>query len=449
MERWQSVRTAFRAVARNRRESAQPQNENLFYDTTFRRSRRAVVGAAHALDDLASRLTHDRARVLFEAASPMSLAVFQPLLDRMQRDPRVEFWFTTSDEEWDAASILLQAGIRERVVPSRQARRMKFDAYVNTDFWNMTWLPRRMRRVHLFHGVAGKYGLDAPVRIAPCISSFDRLIFPNRDRLRRYVEAGLVDPDAPQAALVGYPKVDCLVDGSLDRRAIQRSLGLDPSRPTVVYAPTWSPYSSLFTVGAALVDALAELGVNVIVKLHDRSCDRSARGAGGVDWRAKIEELARNRPVVVAPGADASPYLFAADAMVTDHSSAGFEFMLLDRPLVVADCPQLIEKARINLEKVRLLRSAADVAGEAAAIARATAHALEHPERHAARRQAIAHELFYCPGGATARAVACLYDLLSLTAPSAVRQPGAHDTEAPRDLTPALSAYEARTTSHV
>src|SRR5262245_26814911 len=126
MERWQSVRTAFRAVARNRRESAQPQNENLFYDTIFRRSRRAVVGAAHALDDLASRLTHDRARVLFEAASPMSLAVFQPLLDRMQRDPRVEFWFTTSDEEWDAASIFLQAGIRERVVPSPQARRMKF-----------------------------------------------------------------------------------------------------------------------------------------------------------------------------------------------------------------------------------------------------------------------------------------------------------------------------------
>ena len=40
---------------------------------------------------------------------------------------------------------------------------MKFDAYVNTDFWNMTWLPRRTQRIHLFHGVAGKYGLDAPV----------------------------------------------------------------------------------------------------------------------------------------------------------------------------------------------------------------------------------------------------------------------------------------------
>ena len=94
---------------------------------------------------------------------------------------------------------------------------MKFDAYINTDFWNMTWLPRRTRRIHLFHGVAGKYGLDAPTRIAPVVATFDRLMFPNHDRLMRYAEAGLVDPDSPTAALIGYPKVDCLVDGSLNR----------------------------------------------------------------------------------------------------------------------------------------------------------------------------------------------------------------------------------------
>jgi len=448
IDRFQSVRTAFRAVARNRRESAQPQNENLFHDTAFRRVRRAVVGGAHAADDLASRLTNDCARVLFEAASPMSLAVFRPVLDRMQHDPRVEFWFTTSDDEWDASSIFLPAGIRERIVRSRQARRMKFDAYVNTDFWNMTWLPRRTRRVHLFHGVAGKYGLDAPVRIAPCVSSFDRLMFPNGDRLRKYAEAGLIDPDAPQAALVGYPKVDCLVDGSLDRRVIQRSLGLNPSMPTVIYAPTWSPYSSLHTVGEAMIDALAALGLNVIVKLHDRSCDQSARGAGGVDWRAKVEELAHNRPVVLAPGADASPYLFAADAMITDHSSTGFEFMLLDRPLVVVDCPQLVEKARVPPDKVAQLRSAADVVSTAREAARAVSLALRTPDRLSERRRAVANELFYCPGTATARAVACLYDVLSLPAPTAIRADGTEPAVSAIDLTPALSRYETRTTYH-
>src|SRR5205814_5068631 len=132
---------------------------------------------------------------------------------------------------WDAHDIFRAAGLTERIVASRHARWMKFDAYVNTDFWNMTWLPRRTRRIHLFHGVAGKYELDAPTRIAPVVASFDCLMFPNRDRLRRYAEAGLIDPDGPQAALIGYPKVDCLVDGSLDREAIQRAMGLEADRP--------------------------------------------------------------------------------------------------------------------------------------------------------------------------------------------------------------------------
>jgi glycosyltransferase involved in cell wall biosynthesis len=448
IDRFQSVRRAFHTVVRNRREGARPQRENLFHDTTLRRARRAVVNTAHTIDDLVSRLSHDGARVLFEAASPMSLAVFRPVLEQLQRDPQIEFWFTTSDDQWDDTRIFAPAGIRERVIRSKDARLMKFDAYVNTDFWNMTWLPRRTRRIHLFHGVAGKYGLDAPVHIAPCVGSFDRLLFPNRDRFRKYAEAGLIDPDGPRAALVGYPKVDCLVDGSLNRRTIQLSLGLNPAAPTVLYAPTWSPYSSLHSVGKDVITALAQLGLNVIVKLHDRSCDRSARGAGGVDWPAEVERLGRNWPVVLAPDADASPYLFASDAIVTDHSSVGFEFMLLDRPIVIVDCPLLIEKARVSLDKVRLLRSAADVVSTGAEAARAVACALEHPTRLSDRRRSIASDLFYGAGGATARAVACLYDVLSLTAPTAAPA-GARPAPAAIELTAALSGYEPRTTYHV
>ena len=105
------------------------------------------------------------------------------------------------------------------VVPASTVRWMKFDAYINTDFWNMTWLPRRTRRIHLFHGVAGKYGLDAPTRIAPVVATFDRLMFPNRDRLRRYADAGLVDPDSADR------RADRLSEGRLPGRRLARSDG--------------------------------------------------------------------------------------------------------------------------------------------------------------------------------------------------------------------------------
>lgn len=426
----------FRTLQRSRRPAGPA--ANLVHDTTYRRVRARAVDAFHRADDAVAAVTRAHCRILFEAASPLSVTIFQPLYERLRLDPRIEVWFTASDASWTAEQIFADAGLRDRVIPASKARRMKFDAYVNTDFWNMTWLPRRTRRVHLFHGVAGKYGLDAPVQIAPVVASFDRLLFPNRDRLCRYARAGLVGADTARAALIGYPKVDCLVDGSLDRHGIERELGLDPRAPTVLYAPTWSPYSSLNAIGEPLIKALVRLGVNVVVKLHDRSFDRNLRASGGIDWRRALDRLARDYPVRVAERSDASPYMFAADLLVTDHSSVGFEFMLLDRPIVVADCPELIEKAHINPEKVALLRSAADVAPDVAGLSAAVRDALASPDRHGATRRAIAADLFYCAGTATDRAVRCLYDLLALPSPEPAGDPLV--------VPPSLTNFEARTT---
>jgi hypothetical protein len=396
---------------------------SLLQDTLARRARSAVVNTLHSADEFISHLGRSQRRVLFEAASPLSLAVFRPVLERLQRDPRLEFWFTTSDSSWDAEHIFHAAGIAERVVSASSARWMKFDGYVNTDFWNMTWLLRRVRRVHLFHGVAGKYGLDAPVRLAPTVCSFDRLLFPNEDRLRRYREAGLVDEHGPRGQLIGYPKVDCLVDGSLNRAAIQESLGLDPGVPTILYAPTWSPQSSLNTIGSRLIPALARLDVNVIVKLHDRSYDRRSQTAGRVDWGHHIDAICRSWRVHAAHGSDVSPYLFVSDVLITDHSSVGFEFALLDRPIVVVDTPALIEKARVGADKVKALQSAAAVAQDVDGAVRAVVRELSDPRRLSSRRRDLALRSFYRPGSATGRAVECIYDLLELSAPESVRVP--------------------------
>ncbi len=183
---------AVRAVASRANTTLPPAPEvrSLLQDTFYRRLRTSVASAAHALDATLSSRPGRPLQVLFEAASPMSLAVFGPVLKQLEQDPRLEFWFTSSDRSWDTKTLLASAGITRNVLDASTIRWSRFDGYVNTDFWNMTWLPRRTKRVHFFHGVAGKYGLDAPVRIAPVVATFDRLLFPNRDRLRRYAEAG-------------------------------------------------------------------------------------------------------------------------------------------------------------------------------------------------------------------------------------------------------------------
>jgi hypothetical protein len=409
---------------------------NLLHDTVFRRARRRVVDVLHRLDDAVS--SHADVRILFEAASPMSVSVFQPVLNLLRRDPRMDVWFTSCDGSWSQHAIFEPAGITRQVLPPAAVAWRKFDLYINTDFWNMTWLKRRTRRVHLFHGVAGKYGLDAPGRFAPSVAAFDCLMFANRDRLRRYVEAGLVDDDPRQAALVGYPKVDCLVDGSLDRQELERTFGLDSTKPTVLYAPTWSPYSSLNTFGKQLIRQLASLNANVIVKIHDRSFDNAARASGGIDWRAYLQSVCRDGHVHFADGADASRYLAVADVLVTDHSSVGFEFMLLDRPVLVVDCPELIDRARISSDKVTMLRRASTVVSDPHRIADAVEAAFADPTRLSAERRSTAAELFYRPGTAAIRAARHLYDLLSLSVPAAAVP---HEATAVSTLT-----FEARTT---
>jgi len=400
---------------------------SLLHDTLYRRARRAAVDRLHALDDALSGPGGDRRRVLFEAASPLSFVIFRPIYERLSGDPRLEFWFTACGKTWSPSAIFSPLGLGDRIVSADRAAWMKVDAYINTDFWDATWLRRRARRVHLFHGVAGKYGLDAPVEIAPTVASFDRLLFPNRERRDSYLAAGLVGPEG--AALIGYPKTDCLVDGSIDGRSVRQRLGLIGDAPIVMYAPTWSPHSSLHSMGEAVIAALEGAGFQVIVKLHDRSYDRTLRGAGGIDWAARLARFEGHPRVRLVRDPDASPYLCASDALVTCHSSVGFEFMLLDRPLVVLESPGLVGHAQINPRKVVLMRSAADVATSADQVPTLVARQIADPSRYSPARRAIARDLFFEAGTATRRAVAAIYDLLEIDAPApAVLHPASAPT---------------------
>ena len=102
--------------------------------------------------------------------------------------------------------------------------------------------------------------------------------------------------------------------------------------------------------GLDLVAALLARSWNVIVKLHDRSRDPRPFYSGGVDWVGKLEQMMAKAPGHLVADADICPYLAAADVMITDHSSAGFEYLLLDRPLVRIDVPELLRHSNTNEE---------------------------------------------------------------------------------------------------
>ena len=345
--------------------------------------------------------------MLVETRTPVYHAVLGPIAESLSTDRDISVSYTS--EYPDRIRPLVPEGT---FLTHREVEWRRFDLYINGDPWAAARLRRCAHRVNFFHGVAGKYDLDNPSGLPMGFDVYDRVAFVNRDRMARYLQSGVVNDR--QAVLIGYPKLDRLATGGYDAVRVRAALNLDPARPTALYAPTYSAASSLHLAGEAIVRSLVRAGFSTIVKLHDRSLDADPRYNEGIDWRARFMALAaeeRGR-VAFTEQPDSSPLLAAADVMVTDHSSIGFEYLVVDRPLVVYDAPDLAVVARINPEKIALLRSVATIASTPAHVAELAAAALAQPLALSAARRAIARELFHDPGHATARAVNLLRGLL-------------------------------------
>jgi CDP-glycerol:poly(glycerophosphate) glycerophosphotransferase len=383
-----------------------------------------VVHAARGLDTRWQRVRRpDVRRVVLDARTSMEYGMMAPVHRRLLTDPRLHTCVMSSERPARASEIFRDAPAGVTILEPRAAMMNHFDAYLAADF---VWasLPRGACRVQMFHGVAGKWShiYDRP---ASSMRQWDRLFFINRRRLQNYLASGAIDEDSPAIRLVGMPKSDCLVDGTLTRAGVLAAHGMDPAFPTVLYAPTWTRHSSLNAMGEEVVGGLVDAGYRVLVKLHDNSLDRNAvMNSGGIDWVARLEPfLARGRGHLIQTS-DASPWLVASDVLVTDHSSIGFEYLLLDRPLIRIAMPELISSADIGNEYVELMAAAATTVEDARGVIAAVERALAEPARLSETRRALASELFHAPGQATDRAVEELYSVMEMELfpqPAAIR----------------------------
>ena len=389
----------------------------------------------HALDQAVARIS-GTCRVLFYVRTPMHAAVLDPMARALERDRRITVRYLAESPR-QQEQISRHDGSSRRWISRAVAGWTRFDLLVTADPWDPPVLRRTHRRINFFHGVAGKYDLDDPSHLPIGFEEYDRVAFVNTDRLQRYLAKNIVSTE--QTALVGFPRIDALVNGEYDGVAERRSLGLEPQRRTAIYAPTWSPASSLHIAGEAIVASLFDVGWNVIIKPHARSFDPEPKYSGGIDWRRRLRDIEVPGRVVLCEGGDASPLMAASDLMVTDHSSIGFEFCLLDRPLIVFDAPDLARVARINPERITALRSAARVVDEAAELGRIADAELAEPERLRRERRAAAEPLFHAPGTATERALELIYSVLELrrAAPvtDACKVPSAQPTNGPAAAT--------------
>ncbi|MFI6349589.1 CDP-glycerol glycerophosphotransferase family protein [Streptomyces sp. NPDC050560] len=132
---------------------------------------------------------------------------------------------------------------------------------------------------------------------------------------------------------VGSPRNDVLVNGDAVRAAVARGrLGIGAGDTVVLYAPTPRDYRrGRFALRADLEGLAGALGAGatLVVRLHPGLADRPERAL-------LLRDLHRRGVVVDATDEPSvTDLMLASDALVTDYSALMFDFVLLDRPVVL------------------------------------------------------------------------------------------------------------------
>jgi len=130
---------------------------------------------------------------------------------------------------------------------------------------------------------------------------------------------------------VGFSKLDMAINFSeVDKVRYIKKYNIDINKPIILYAPTFFP-SSIEKMSDTFPSDFSEC--NVIVKPHYLSLHRSRYK----NQRKKFEkwEKYENCKVCDASEYNIVPFLALCNVMISDESSAIFEFTALDKPVIL------------------------------------------------------------------------------------------------------------------
>jgi CDP-ribitol ribitolphosphotransferase len=174
------------------------------------------------------------------------------------------------------------------------------------------------------------FGADEElVRSVRIHTNYDLCLVSSEAAIPFYAEAFRVPADAFVAGL-GIPRTDLLF-GDVEMRAarLRARYGIPDGRRVVLYAPTFRGEG----VGSARADGLLDFDVLasalardhvVLVRLHPF-----------IRSRLDLPDRLRGFVIDVSDAPEINELMLASDVLVTDYSSALFEFALLGRPIAI------------------------------------------------------------------------------------------------------------------
>jgi len=196
----------------------------------------------------------------------------------------------------------------------------------------------RGKAVQIFHGGLSDKNYVESIKV----TVYDLVLFPGEKTKDKIKNSGYLKI-IPNWKLVGYPKFDPLIDKSLKVSPVFKN-----NKKTILYAPTWvsqnenfkminfSSYgeSSLHIWAKEIIKELHK-SYNIIIKYHSRIYRKPNDIYSEID--NLIIELGAQENIAVKVDDNILPYMYQADLMISDISTACYEWFHFNRPIVFAN----------------------------------------------------------------------------------------------------------------
>lgn len=354
-----------------------------------------------------------------------------PIVDELKRQARTSISFYLATEHLDQFKPLSVFGVpRQRWFHPRLAPGLLLaDVFLSASVYGHG--PRTSLRINTSHNQPTKFEAYPKEYVRNYNVHF--LTGPlHRQQYEHMFEMHNLDTKRFKLVDVGYPKSDRLLQGHYNRNEVLEGLGLDAARKTVLYAPAWDAGGSLRSFGEAVIEQLLSLEeVNVIVKLHPISYTPSSSSnfewyAGGVDWVERLRRFESNPRFRHVTSFQVDPLLVASDVLVTDFSSVGLEFIVLDKPVIYLDCPEYFEKTLKlpaynsdpdyvrNDPRANAGRHVGIVVDHVSELAKTVERSLANPEEGSEKRRELAGMLLYNPGKGAESAASTILEMVGI-----------------------------------
>jgi len=282
----------------------------------------------------------DKIKILFDSFHLYHLPQFDPVIDLLSKDDRFQIFHSTAavnkKEERELCLNILATKPGTMIYSESEEERAKMMKELDLDFFVCGWsryeldeyISEKTLAGMIYHGIGVKpsYWRDNHPRLnIRFVEGKYRM-----DQLRSHgVDKELV--------LTGFTKLDPLFsqNPSFDEKLAQ-SLGLDPSKKTILFAPTFYP-SSLERFGMKLGEYTQNY--NVILKPHMWTYFLDKFGEYNlVPQRNLAYDLADKFSHIKLLGPEVyniTPYYKISDILLTEASSTIYEMIALEKPVIV------------------------------------------------------------------------------------------------------------------